>query len=338
MNESNASSHVETDTWTTLALWIYSIFPVIFLVVGIPGNLISLIIWLRRISSTPGSTSLFLSAMSVTNTYVILHGCARHWLLGLTNERIDLRVLLGCRGPVFVFTVISDLSSWLIILLCVERAICTWKPIQFKQICRLKYGGIALILVIFSLTAFNMHFFWTVETVESRCETVKRFRIFHIYWTYADFAVYSFLPLIVILVVNSSIILRLRHTQKCVKRDNSSKTTTISMPSENREPLQRTTRKTDGSARILRTVFCMATCHFALTMPVVIFFLCEDTFCVDASGQFIPQCNVLEKLTISLQIANHVTHFFIYSFTSSIFLSDLKKLIPCVAWLFRETN
>nr|CAH8839522.1 unnamed protein product [Trichobilharzia regenti] len=321
----------------------YSIVPIIILIIGIPGNLLSMVIWLKRISVTVGSTSLLIGVMCMTDTYVVAHGCLRQWIIGITDEQTDIRIKLNCGIPLFLFTFTTDLSTWIIILLCIERAICVWTPVRFKQWCRLEHGITALVIVILSLISLNIHYVWTVHVNDNSCAPKPEYRAFHFYWPYIDFAIYSFIPLAFILLVNISIIWRMKTTSLAVKhaRNTATTTKTVLPKPASSTMLNTTTSSSQGktilqkdksskhreqrSSRVLRTVVCMTISHFVLTMPIVFYYLFEYRFCID-SGEWINVCDTIERVTVILQMINHMTHFFIYSCTSSIFLSDFNRL------------
>ncbi|CAH8509427.1 unnamed protein product [Schistosoma curassoni] len=314
---------------------LYSVAPIIILIIGIPGNLLSMVIWLRRLSTTVGSTSLLIGIMCMTDTYVIAHGCLRQWIIGITNEKVDIRIKFGCGIPLFLFTFSTDLSTWIIILLCIERAICVWTPIKFKQWCKLEHGITALIFVVLCLASVNIHYVWTVYVKDNSCAPKQEYKAFHLYWPYIDFAIYSFIPLAFILLVNISIIWRMKTTNVSSKNTQNSiipRVALISDSSEQTSLKSRTLHKDKSSsareqrsARVLRTVVCMTISHFLLTMPVVFFYLFESKFCID-NKDWINVCDTIERVTVILQMINHMTHFFIYSCTSSVFLSDLNRL------------
>ncbi|KAA0192918.1 putative Rhodopsin orphan GPCR [Fasciolopsis buskii] len=325
LTEWNTTEHQHQKSQASLGL--YAAVPPIFLLVGIPGNLVSMYIWFRRISSTPGSTSLFLFAMCITDTYVLTHGCLRIWLLGMSKELIDIRLHLGCRIPIFLFTFTTDLSSWIIILLCVERVISTWVPIRFKSICRLRNGLVGLVILILCLLGANIHFLWTIHKENNECLPVETFTNFTQFWQFIDASIYSFIPLASILVLNTCILLRISRITESFRTGHQVSESGPSNPGESLRGVRSRARE-QRSTRLLRTVLCMVICHFAFTMPIVMYYLFEDHFCVQSDGKSIHlHCDIIETITVLLQMANHVTHFFIYSFTSTVFLSDLKKLL-----------
>ncbi|CAH8498320.1 unnamed protein product, partial [Heterobilharzia americana] len=319
INSNNTEFHPKVHhSLTTL----YSIAPIIILIIGIPGNLLSMVIWLRRISMTVGSTSLLIGIMCMTDTYVIAHGCLRQWIIGITDEKVDIRIKLNCGIPLFLFTFSTDLSTWIIILLCIERAICVWTPIKFKQWCKLDNGITALILVVISLIGVNIHYVWTVHVNDNSCAPKQEYKAFHLYWPYIDFAIYSFIPLTFILLVNISIVWRMKTTTTTTTTSNS---LTHSIIKSTVQKEKSSTSRGQRSSRVLRTVVCMTISHFVLTMPIVFFYLFESRFCIENS-QWLNVCDIIERITVILQMINHMTHFFIYSCTSSVFLSDLNRL------------
>lgn len=291
-------------------------WPPIFLLIGIPGNVISFIIWYRRIRTSPGSTCLILAVMCLTDTYVLVHGCVRNWLRAFDdafyknrNITLDIRVIMHCKVPLFFFTLMSDLSVWLIILLCVERFISVWFPIHMKTVCRRQNGVVWLVVTTVVLVLVNANFFVVVERQDISGEkpscAVSHFLAnssYYAIWNYIDFAVYSFIPLALIVVLNYFILLKLHQTRQAVRTNSSNA----------------------QSARIFKTIACMCICHFVFTMPIVIFFLSEG-HCDVVS----PICDILVEVALMLQMANHMSHIFIYSWTSSMFQNDIIKLFDC---------
>lgn len=283
------------------------IYPPVFLVIGVSGNILSMLIWIKRIRTSPGSTCLFLALMCGTDTYVLFHGCMRHWLKSLMVG-FDIRTILDCKFPLTIFTFFSDLSVWLIVLLCIERSVCVFSPVNAKQICRLRNGGLAFLFTVFCLMVVNSHFILTVKVSETRdhcMATNEMAQHFHKAWPYIDFALYSLIPLLFIFVLNSLILIKLHRTHS---RFNRSKQSNI--------------------GRIFWTVLLMAIAHFVFTMPIGIYFLIPEEHCTNAEWV----CEIMSNMFTLLQQTNHLMHFFIYSITSTLFITDLKRMFP---WLYK---
>lgn len=293
------------------------IYPPIFLAVGVPGNIFSMVIWLRRVRNSPGSTCLILSILCAVDTYVLIHGCLRIWLkaIGLIlnparKSHFDLRYILGCAPPLYIFTFTSDLSVWLIILLCAERFICAWFPMQMKTICHWRRGAVCLAITVAILAILNTPLLVLITSSSAQKACIRaNFSVVYVnIWSYFDFAIYSLIPLALIIFTNVLILIKLQASARV-----------------------RQSSQQNRSARILRTIVCMCICHFLLTMPIVIYFLANSA-CPDTSGAR-NICDSLNELFIMLQLANHLTHFFIYSCTSTLFKADLMNM--CVPWRFR---
>lgn len=302
------------------------IYPLLFILIGVPGNLISMVVWLKRIRSSPGSTCLYLTVMCATDTYVLVHGCARNWLKSLdryvlttvanaSSPPVDPRVVLGCGPPLFVFTFLSDFSVWLIVFLSFERFVCARYPLRVQELCRLRNGCLFLLAALVLLAGVNSLLFLMVAVGvrNQRITCVERHLLpqsFRSFWPYLDFGIYSLVPLITIVTFHQQILIRLHQGHP-----------------------KNSSSRSKRAARILKTIVTMAITHFLFTMPIGIYFLIDRYIC---TLETMYRCDILNEVFVMLQLANHLTHFFIYSRTSSLFMVDLMALIPMLRCLTRQ--
>uniref|UniRef100_A0A1I8FDC3 G_PROTEIN_RECEP_F1_2 domain-containing protein n=1 Tax=Macrostomum lignano TaxID=282301 RepID=A0A1I8FDC3_9PLAT len=103
------------------------IYPLLFLVIGVPANVVSSVLWSRRMYDSRGSTALLLTSLCIVDTLVLVQGCLRHLLM--TVACVDIRPLLGCRAPMFLHTWLSTYSVWIICLMCCERLVCVLRAV-----------------------------------------------------------------------------------------------------------------------------------------------------------------------------------------------------------------
>ena len=108
--------------------------PPILLIIGTIGNLFSFAV-LMMPSMRRMSTYLYLAALSVTDTLVLLIGLLRLWVGALQGYDIRDRVEWVCKSTNVLGYTVSDYSVWLIIAMTVERYVAVCHPLRAATFC-----------------------------------------------------------------------------------------------------------------------------------------------------------------------------------------------------------
>ncbi|KAK2152835.1 hypothetical protein LSH36_316g02010 [Paralvinella palmiformis] len=105
----------------------------VLILMGTIGNIISVVVLQGRFFRRAPSVFI-LSALSLTDTGVLLCGLMRHWIKALTQNKLNIRNLSQASCPIhFFFTYfLSHLSSWSLALLTVERMSSVRWPFKAK--------------------------------------------------------------------------------------------------------------------------------------------------------------------------------------------------------------
>uniref|UniRef100_A0A1I8FRK0 SCP domain-containing protein n=1 Tax=Macrostomum lignano TaxID=282301 RepID=A0A1I8FRK0_9PLAT len=294
---SNYTSIFNGQDGDAVVRYLLLIYPLLFLVIGVPANVVSSVLWSRRMYDSRGSTALLLTSLCIVDTLVLVQGCLRHLLM--TVACVDIRPLLGCRAPMFLHTWLSTYSVWIICLMMCWRT-----------------AGLA----------------YCAPRPTLRCD--KRFK--HLSWHFhtLDSLIYSYVPFALIVATNGVIVAKLGQ-----RRRRHGAASTASIANADRGAAARSRRSGNGgggggptgrraSNKIFCTVFCMALCHLLFTSPIVIWYLGVSDACNFAENG--TKCTRLEFAWKILERLNHLTHFFIFSTTSSLFVGDLKSLARTV--------
>ena len=108
--------------------------PPILLIVGTIGNLFSFVVLMmppmRRVS-----TYLYVAALSVTDTLVLLVGLLRVWVAELQGYDIQNIADWTCKTINVLGYTVSDYSVWLIIAMTVERYVAVCHPLKAASFC-----------------------------------------------------------------------------------------------------------------------------------------------------------------------------------------------------------
>jgi hypothetical protein len=118
-----------------IATWLWMYVAPALLLIGTFGNVLSLAVVRGCASFRTSSVGFTLSALAVVDTGVLYVPLLRQWLLYLTDYDLDLRRIGGsggCKLHYFLSYLLSQLSSWTVIVVTIERTVFVALPIMAK--------------------------------------------------------------------------------------------------------------------------------------------------------------------------------------------------------------
>lgn len=186
--------------------------PPVLVTIGTFGNVFSFII--LRQSMMKVSAYFYLAILSIMDLLVLYVGLLRLWVGQLTDDVRDQSTWL-CKAIIFLGYATSDLSVWLIIAVTAERYVAVCHPLIASSMCNVHRAKIVVIFLSAVFLLFNFHFFWTVDlsynsykgSLMTKCEASHAFTfLVNEVWPWVDASVYSFLPFVIITVLNCCII------------------------------------------------------------------------------------------------------------------------------------
>jgi len=218
--------------------------PPIFFVVGLIGNLLSAII-LTRPPMRSISTYRYLTVLSFTDSLVLTIGLLRMWLgqLIVGFDVLD-RWTWACKLVNVVGYTVSNFSVWLIVAVTAERFVAVCYPLMAPSVCSRRRSTRIIFAVLAVQIAIHIHFAWTVDVhataaaaagaasapgnvtrdvaalleaggggsgTASQCGASSGFEtLVDDVWPWIDAAIYSFVPFVVIIVLNTMIVRQVR--------------------------------------------------------------------------------------------------------------------------------
>ena len=249
--------------------------------IGLVGHFLTLCV-LQRSAFAGRSTTILLRALAVADTVTLL--CM---ILYYT------KVLL----PVFEFvsyqTAIA--SSWTIVLISVERVVIVYKPLQARALCTKKRAVFAVVAL------------WVVVAIiTSVMVTLSDKQI--IYMVLQTF--YGFLPGVIILVCNVSILIKLS-----------------ALKSERQQLAPETATSNTNSLTVMSIINSLAFICLVIPWPILWNILYYG-YILD--GICYSSCRVtLRVLVLCDQVAslvNHTINFFLYCICGKLFRTELKLM------------
>lgn len=288
------------------------------LVLGTIGNLLTLVIMLRS-GMRRRSTGLYLCAVSVFDTLVLYSVCFRQWLSLVLDSDVLSHSNAFCKTFNFLSYLSFDVAAWLLIVMTVERFLVVQFPLLSSKIATVKKAKTAIVVLILIMGALNIHFFWTVSVDENGfCKYTDSTRSFHDnVWPWIDATVYSFLPFILLLVVNILIILVHRRAIAVRK-------TTVRVHRSNER----------GTKFKLSTMLITVTMTFLfLSAPNVVLICIRHKY-----FNFSVKIDDLRDVAVYRLVAmvtnfclylNHAINFFLYCISGEKFRRELVNLFKC---------
>ncbi|CAH1799714.1 unnamed protein product [Owenia fusiformis] len=199
-----------------VALWKY--MALVIIVFGLTGNVLSFLV-MQFTSMNKTSSSIYLAALAIFDTGVLIVGLGRHWARVMFAYRIRQTHEWACKVHVFFTYLFIDLSAWMLICVTIERVILVYLPLRAKSICTKTKTKIVICLVTLFLVGLNCHlmftlgqrdFIWNGKEVSNNCVYLEGFDELHLkYWPWIHASVASFVPFTVLLVSNTLIVLHL---------------------------------------------------------------------------------------------------------------------------------
>lgn len=232
----------------TIASYIYKIFTVCFLVVGTLANLLSALVYARK-HMRKTSYSIYLFSLAIVDLLVTLNGNARLLLMSYDVGKdnldyeatrqlepastrmifagVDVRLtsLLACKLHRFSTYLLMELSSVILSALSIDRFFGCVLVLKSARFCKPNIAARVVVLAAVALALLNVHFlaFMGYEVEHHMPELNRTVRVvrcapnpdsplyvttWHVYF-YIDSAFYCFLPFLIMLFCNISIITKI---------------------------------------------------------------------------------------------------------------------------------
>ena len=314
--------------------------PPIILIIGTIGNIVSFII-LRK-SMVRISTYFYLATLAIADVIVLQFGLLRTWTGELTGYDIRNANVWTCKLVVCLNYVFSDFSVWIIVAVTSERYIAVCNPLRATVLCSIQRARCVGVVTFVLMCAVNAHVLWTVDITHihlntsevTRCEPHRKYEYFMtIIWPWIDCIVYSFLPCVILTVLNILIIRQIIAARKC--------RTTLQNCKSGRNNLLQKKLPTEGSIKLTFMLLVVSFTFMLTTLPngvSIIVYLLWDFDVSNDVFQSVSNFALLRTLTELLMYTNHAVNFFLYCATGKKFRKGMEKIICQIKKLRRTAS
>ncbi|ELU05998.1 hypothetical protein CAPTEDRAFT_208609 [Capitella teleta] len=185
----------------------------ILIIPGVIGNLFCLVV-LQQKYYRRTTFGFLLSALALADTGVLLTGLLRLWILQIGNTDVRCLSRIGCKVHVFFTYFFPQLSSWMIVLVTLERTL------GLMQRCR-RFLTFNVVVLTWMATTLLIVFAAQYPTIVHSLETPhglglpdnftvciphQQERLFGDVYSWIDFVFVVFIPFVIIVICNGVII------------------------------------------------------------------------------------------------------------------------------------
>lgn len=233
-----------------ISLQVFLIISTFFVIIGLMGNMVSLIVFssseMRKISSSvyllllSVSDSVYLLCIFCTKTLNIL----RCWHISSLAHDLRNYSFISCVLFQYFLDLTSDYSSCLILLFTLERFAAVYWPVRFKEMCTVTRARIAA-GTTFAVVALSIgpphHFLLRLYSDYNLCalSDLNGMIVYNLY--ILEMIVFRVLPALIIAILNGFIVAKVAKISRLKKKRKNSETvgielkTCISTPMTNKE-------------------------------------------------------------------------------------------------------
>ena len=296
-------------------------FAIICLLIGSVGNSISFIVFTQKQLRTH-STFRYLAYLSIVDLIVLYLGLGNLLLRDYFQFNIRARTLWLCKFHTYLTYVTTHLSSWILTLVSIDRAVaCTVIQLN-KRFCRPKSADRIFLLMCITILLLNSHILFFMGSKEilpsSTNNTVSYteiitcthntsetyFQFFEKPYNIIDLLSYVLIPFIIMTICAGIIAYRLFF-------------------SFGKTSIKAKARR--GTQRAKQISYMLLTLNFVfviLLAPIVIGQIFQD---LNEEHRY----RVYNSITLVLSYSNHALNFVLYGIASPQFRLTLKELLGC---------
>ena len=332
--------YISQETAQLIQTLITLVFIPVFCLFGSIGNVLSLIVLFHQ--RMRNQTNYILAALCVSDTLLLIHSLTFSGIAIQTkvnpSEGIYVRAHVYPIVGAYSSIVMARITSGLTTLLCVERFIAVYFPMQAHMTCTKRNTVIAILLIFVTtfLVFLPFAFKWTpVTKVTARNITITRSNFTEFYFDNNTFytiygsllnIIYRFVPLLIIPILNIMMIRAVHRTWK-LRRKMSGSGNNVSRRFSGKTVSYGSTDEENHITIMLLTVsFVFFICILPGAINSIVTHVWKD---YSRKGRARHLYKTLFSITYLLETINSSVNFIIYMACSKTFRSLYKNIFCC---------
>ena len=314
-----------------IALWIWKIVPFLLVVVGIIGNILSLIV-LSSPQLRKKSTCVYLMFLAVTDSTLLCSAPLRHTLKHTFGINTWVPNFFSCTFSWLGVYASGMISCWLIVMITAERTLLSLFPTRAKPMMTPRNAVIVSVAVSILVILLNWHFIYGNTVVErlvnvtefnvTSIETVKacfyrRGKFLDFYrkiFNYLLIIIGSIVPILLIVTGNIIVATSLIKSRRALRR----------VQNGNGRNAGRMTQSTIKSKVNYKLFFILCGVYIMSTVPYAVY-LTAFPFSKEVDNHTVAKYQLGAVVIRCLIWSNFSFNFFLYFLTGSLFRREIKR-------------
>lgn len=208
---------MSTSALTSFTIQFNRFVPIPIFTLGLIGNVLNILVFTRpQLIKNP--CSIYLLSSSIANINVLIFGSIARFLSDGFQIDLSSTNLVFCRFRYFILHSSLVLSSWFIILAGIDRYWISSRNFQRRRLSNWKVACCSTIVM--TLIGFGMYshvlFLFTIEQRKSGPVCYTPTGIYHVAYDFFYFATFSFIPLIMMIIVGLGTFYNIQQTRRRV--------------------------------------------------------------------------------------------------------------------------
>ena len=305
------------------------IYPPVLMAIGIPGNILSIIILLKLRST---QRSIYLVCLACADLLVLCVSVLPDWIGGILTFHLRDVYSIVCRLQTFGMYSSIQFSSWILVLVTTERVVSVIYPHRVRIVFSLQRTLISVILTIVGILSLNVHFIiglprdnitenLTENHTDSHCFVREYVNTFYVnVWPWVDLLISFLLPCVFLLTGNIIIIYRLRRNSRKDVYTCRVAVVTQALAIEARRGQASVVTKRVIVLNVIYIICMLPACLFAVVMP----YWFSDSYSSENGVS-----DLLAAIVTMLMFVNSSVNFLLYIFLGERFRKELFSMITC---------
>ena len=314
-----ATKGYPSELQTVSAVMIRTVPPILF-IIGLSGNIMTIFI-LSKKKNRVTSTAVFLTFPAVSDIIILLTGILTHWIFIVCEFDIRTTNEIVCKIHVVLTYFSIHFSSWILVLITLERTICVVIPHKVQLMFSKRKGLIYIAVLALILFIINSHFLIGATitkiiwhgTNSTMCmgDGSPAYRQFvDKVWSWVDLCLSFLIPGALILTGNILILVQLSRT------------------AQRRQDLG----VTQQSKQSLTMLLHLLTVVFLVSMAPYAVFMIISAYLLENSADIYEELERIDyifQILLLLVALNPTLNFILYVLSGSKFRKEVKTLIFC---------
>ena len=312
-----------------IATSLLKICPVILIVVGTFGNILSIVILLRP-TIRKSVCSVYLIALSVSDLLVLYTGLLRQWIYKTFD--VDIRDIgsTACKFHTGIVYFSLQLSSWILVALTTERTFLVWFPRETKARYTKKVAVISLVIIAVCLLILNSHTLYGLDM--QYVEIINGSTLYTCYlaslsykafwtstWPWIDLSIFCVVPFCCLLIGNTLIFVKVMCSRRAANRQVSISTI-------------ETRHQRSKFYSLSITLMVINSTFLICNIPICVFMIVRQTWIHNLNEEQRAEMHLVWSIVNILMYSNNSINFFLYILSGRRFRNEL----VCVLQLIKK--